>query len=283
MIRTRKKDTAGEAPAEHEAAGHDEDEAAETITEAEAVPDDLAAAAVELRQAATDADEQAARCRGEAASVVAAARADADRIISEGQARALPLIADATALERKAATLSGRSKHLEHAARQEALAVEHEARAADLSAEREHLTGVIIAGLDGKLSQLGEDRERLEAAVAAARVAGDVSLIAEGRRQLDATAEAIEALSEQHASALTRVRQIGDEAAPGELADALTDRRRAPGRPPEGVERALPLKARGDRRCPPGRVARRASGQPGQDRRGSCSRTARAASARLRR
>ena len=215
MNRTRNKRTGAEETAQDGEIRHD-------VTDSEAVPDDLAAAAVAERQAARDADEQAVRCRAEAGSVVSISQAEAERIIREGQAKALPLIADAIALERKAADLGGRSKHLEHAARQEALAGEQEALAADLTAELERATET-IAALDSKLSQLGEDRERLETAVAAARVAGDVSLIAEGRRQLNATVEATEGLGEQRADVMARVRPIGDgtETGPGLLLDAL--------------------------------------------------------------
>jgi len=216
MTRARNKRPAAEVA--------DVDETKTNEPLADPVPDDLAAAAAELRQAAIDADEQAVRCRAEAESVVAASEADADRIRREGHAKALPLIAEAAAAERQAVALGGRSKHLEHAARQEALAMEHEAQAADLTAELGHLTDVIIAGLDSKLSQLGKDRERLEAAVAAARIAGDASLIAEGRRLLDGTVEAMEGLGEQLAPAQTRAREIGDgtETGPGELLDAIT-------------------------------------------------------------
>ncbi len=216
MIRTRNNDTAAEA-------AQDEDQAAEAVAEAEAVPDDLAAAAVELRQAAEAADEEAIRCRAEAESVMSASRAAAERTIAEGQAQALSWIAKATALERQSAKDGGESKHHEHAARQEALAIKHEAKAAELAAELERAAET-IAGLDSRLRELGADRERLEAAVAAARVAGDVSLIAEGRRQLDATVEAIDELGGQRETAQVRVRQGGDgtKAAPGELLDALT-------------------------------------------------------------
>lgn len=115
-----------------EVATPDEDQARQAPGDG-AVPDDLTAAALALRQAAIDADEQAVRRRAEAESVVSASRAEADRMIREGQAKALPLIADAAALERKATDLGGRSKHLEHAARQEAFAEVHEAKAAKLT------------------------------------------------------------------------------------------------------------------------------------------------------
>jgi len=216
VIRNRDKHTAAEDAAQ------DEDQARHDVTDFEAVPENLTAAALEERQAAADAGEQATRLRAEAAAKVAAADAQAERVKAEGRTGALPLIADATALERKATALSGRSKHLEHAARQEALAEEHEAQAAELTAELERLTET-VAGLDGKLSDRGTDRERLEAAVAAARIAGDVPLIAEGRRHLDATVEAIEGLSGERAKATARLRQIGDgtETGPGLLAEAL--------------------------------------------------------------
>jgi len=204
MPRTRNKRPAAEVTAAETGS------IAEPVQEpAEVVPDDLAATASELRQAAKDADEQAVRCRAEAEAVVSAARADADRILSEGHAKALPLITEATAAERKSTDLGGRSKHLEHAARQEALAEEHEAKAAELSAQLKRAAET-IAGLDGKLNQLGEDRERLEAAVTAARDAGDASLIAEGRRLLDGTVEAMEALGEQCETAQARVHPGGD-------------------------------------------------------------------------
>ena len=190
---------------------------------AEVVPDDLAAAALEDRQAGKDADEQAIRCRAEAESVVSASQAEADRIIREGQAKALPLIADATALERKATELSGRSKHLEHAARQEALAIEQEALAARLSTEREHLTEV-ITGLDSRLAELGADRERFEAEDAAACSAGNVRASADLEPLIKATSKAMAALAGQRETAQARARQIGDgtETWTGELLDALT-------------------------------------------------------------
>jgi len=239
----------------HPAAGEaaqDEDPARHAVSDFEAVPDDLAAAALAKRQAAADADEEALRCRAKAASVVAAAQADAERRKREGNDEALGWIVKATALERKSAKEGGESKHLQHAGRQKALAEQEEAKAADLTAERERLTEA-VAGLDSKLSERGADRERLEAAVAAARAAGDVSLIAEGRRQLDATVEAIEGLSGERAKAAARLRQIGDgtETGPGLLTEALgaASRHRAaltkaldelyPGRQGADVRRAL--------------------------------------------
>ena len=218
MISTRNEHAAAEMAAQ------DEDQNSGPRTDFEAVPGDLAEAALKERQDAADAEEQAARCRSEAASVVAAAQAEAERVKAEGQAKALPLIADATALERKATTLSGRSKHLEHAARQKALTLEQEALVADLSAERERLAET-IAGLDDKLAGLSADRERLEAEFAEARTAGDVSRLAALRTDLDATATAMEGLStEQRAPAQARLREIGDgtETGPGLLTRALS-------------------------------------------------------------
>ena len=207
-----------------EVAAQDDDQTRHGVADSEIVPDDLAAAAVALREAGKDAGEQAIRCRTEAESVVSASRAEADRVISDGHAKALPLIADATALERNATELGGRSKHLEHAARQEALAEEHEAKTAGLSAEREHLIGVIIAGLNSRLGQLAEDRQRIEAGLAKARNAAAVRRIASLKSQLEATGEAVTALTGQRASAQARVDQIGDgtQTWTGELLDALT-------------------------------------------------------------
>ena len=189
------------------------------------MPDDLAAAAVALRQAGIE----TRRAGGSGAALrpnpsCPPREAEADRVISEGHAKALPLVADATALDTQAAELSGRSKHLEHAARQEALAIEQEALAAALSAEREHLTGVVIADLDSRLGHLGADRDRLEAERGEARTAGDVSRIAALRNQLEATSEAMTALADQRESAQARVRQVGDgtQTWTGELLDALT-------------------------------------------------------------
>ena len=167
------------------------------------MPDDLAAAATELRQAAVDADEHAIRCRAEAEAVVAAAQADADRIIREGHAKALPLIAEANTAERKAAQLGGRSKHHEHAARQEALTEEDEAKVAGLTAERERLTET-IAGLDGTLAELAAERERLEAERAAARSAGNVRTVGDLVPLVEATDETAADLTGQHERAQAR-------------------------------------------------------------------------------
>lgn len=196
-------------------------EASEPVTDS--VPGDLAATAAELRQSAREADEEAIRLRAEAESVVAAANADAERIRREGHAKALPLIAEAAARERKAAELGGSSKHHEHAARQEALTGQHEAQAADLSAEHEHLTE-IVAGLDRRLAELGTDRERLEGELAAAQDAAEVDRIAAIRGQLEATGEAVAALAGQREKARVRALQVGNgtETGPGLLTDALS-------------------------------------------------------------
>ena len=217
MISSRNKNAAAEV------AVSEEDQARHDVADSETVPDDLAAAARALRQASTDAAEAEIRYRGEAASMVAASEAEAERVKREGHAKALPLIAKADAAGRESATASGRSKHMEHAARQEALAIEQEALAARLSTEREHLTEV-ITGLDSRLAELGADRERFEAEDAAACSAGNVRASAELEPLIKATSKAMAALTGQRETAQARARQIGDgtETWTGELLDALT-------------------------------------------------------------
>lgn len=206
-----------------EVATQDEDQIRHAESDFETVPEDLAAGAAELRQAGREADEEEARLHGEAADVVATARAEADRIISEGQARALPLVADAQALGRKAAELSNRSRRMEHAARQEELAVEHEGRAEDLTSGLGRLNET-IAGLDGKLAALEADRAAAEADRATARSAGDVRTVASLASLVEAADEAMADLVGQRDRAQARAREIGQgiETEPGELLDALT-------------------------------------------------------------
>lgn len=217
MTRTRKKPTVAEV------SDPDENQDREPLTDSEAVPDDLTAAAEALHQAARDAAEEEIRYRGEAGSIVAASEADADRVKREGHARALSLIAKADAAGRQSATASGRSKHLEHAARQEALAEQQEALAETLTAELGRVTET-IAGLDSRLAKLRTDRERLDAENAAACSAGNVSVIADLEPLIKATDKAVAALTGQRETAQAQARQLGDgtETGPGALLDALT-------------------------------------------------------------
>lgn len=241
-IRKRGKQAAGEMIAETEATGDQpgtEAGISEPLTDP--VPGDLAAAAAELRQAAIDADEQAVRCRAEAETVRSVSQAEADRIIREGHAKALPLIADATALERKAIADGGRSKHLEHAARRETLAEEAEHQADELTAELGHLTEV-ITGLDGRLAELGADQERLEAEDAAACSAGNVPASADLEPLIKATGKAITALTAQRetAQALARPDRRRDRNRAGPAARRPHRRLVAPCGPHGGTRRALP-------------------------------------------
>jgi chromosome segregation ATPase len=218
MTRTRNKRTVAEAAAQDE--GQGDAPAPETVSEHETVPADLAAAAIEDREAAESAAELATQRRAEAEAVVSAARADADERIRRGHADALPLIADANALERKAAALGDRSQRHKEAASREALTERHEAKAADLTAELERVTET-LAGLDNRLAELGTDRERLEAERAAARTAGAARTIARLVPQLEGIDEAMADLAGQRERAQARVVQIGGTSS-GELLDALT-------------------------------------------------------------
>jgi hypothetical protein len=211
----------GKHPVAEEAAR--DEQTSEPLTDSEAVPDDLAAAAAdEQRQAeelfAAVAEERAGYQARTAAirERHAAELAEAEREVGQ-QAKATDR------RERKAYDLRQHGAAVAHAADLRAAVELAEHRAATLADECEQVTEV-IAGLDGKLSERARDRERYEAAVAAARLAGDVSLIDEGRRLLNATVEAVEGLGEQLAPVQARAREIGDgtETGPGELADALS-------------------------------------------------------------
>lgn len=217
MTRTRRK------PAPAEVAAPDDDQTREELTDTGTVPGNLAeASADEQRQAeellAVVAEERAGYQARMAAirERHAAELAEAEHEVSE-QGNATDR------RERKAYDLKQHSAGLAHASDLQADVEAAEDLAARLAGEREQVTGV-IAGLDSKLSERAQDRERYEAAVAAARVAGDVSLIDKGRRLLNATVEAMEGLGEQLAPVQARAREIGDgtETWTGELLDALT-------------------------------------------------------------
>ncbi len=207
-------------------AAQDENQADEMTAEPPgdlASPAELAALAEQIEAGASqdmaEAEQQAREIGHEADLAEQEGRRLLD-FAAEQRAKAQKLHRAAT--ERTGAERERAGRHARVAARQ-AEVEKAERQASNFSAERERLTET-IAGLDDRLAALGADRERLEAAVAAARVAGDASLIAEGRRLLDGTVEAIEALGEQHADAMALARPIGDgtESGPGLLLDALT-------------------------------------------------------------
>ena len=215
----------------------DEARAAGGALQPEPMPADLtsaASAAERMSQEASDLAERASRGHAEAAALVAAAEQEAARILSEARTRAQAIEAEATAAGRKAAPLAERAGWLTNtvAAWRDGEVLDQ--RVTELEAERDQLTGQVIAELDARLGHLDAERGNVEAQLTAAREACGLEAMQALRGRLDAIDDLVAEVTRQQTVAQDRVTAIGDHER-GELAEAI---RNAAGRR-GAVERAL--------------------------------------------
>ena len=211
MIRNRTRKT------EAIEAGPDEDQAAEP----EAVPDDLAAAAAELRRQAAAGREEIAR-HGE--ETQAALDEIARQVASlQAQAKSLSVTAGAemTAKGRWVSGIEEQARYVEEAARHKTAGEADLERASTLTAERDDLTAR-VEGLESRLVHLDAERQDVARQLTAATETADVDLGASLRPRADQLTAAIASLTGQGEALRERLEAIGTGQEHGELYEALS-------------------------------------------------------------
>lgn len=176
--------------------------------------DDATAAAIDAaaerhRQAAEDARQRAGHEHGEAARLLADARAQVDRITTEAEALARTLSGSAAIAEREAETLDEHARVLAVAASNAAEADRAEARAGVLEAERHQLADQ-VADIGTRLSRLAADKRDLEPQLAEATDSADLDLMTGLRGRLDSIRDLEASLTARRTTLLARTEEIGD-------------------------------------------------------------------------
>jgi chromosome segregation ATPase len=187
-------------------------EPAPEITEAEsaaAVPDDLAAAAEQLRAEAADLEARADRGDREVKVMIAAADEEAENLKAAARQQALGVQAEATAARREAAQRAEQERLITAAKAEQDRGAEAVQRGAELEAERVQLLDT-IADLDGKLADLRTNREEAEVALVHARSAADVDRVTALRSRLAGVDDLAEALARERQQASDRAQEVGD-------------------------------------------------------------------------
>lgn len=204
--------TQPEMPADAEPSGTEPDTDildTSTLLADDATADDIAAAAERHRQAADDTAERAAKDRSEAERLLADARAEVARIMTEAEGLARTLTAAAAAAAQEAETLTERGRILGHAAAAMARAEEQERRAAVLKAERARLEAA-VAVLDEQIGQREAERDQAEADLTAATAARDGESMTIARNQGQNAETIAAALNTERQALLTRLAAIGE-------------------------------------------------------------------------
>lgn len=174
-----------------------------------ATAEEITAAIGAHRQAEEAARESAARDREEAEGLLAAAQAEAARIIGEAEAAARPLSEAAKLAEREAGALAERATRLGSALAAATRAEAGQAAADALEEERAELAAK-IADLGNRLAALDGERREAETALAAARDDADLEAMTSPRNRLDSIRDLAGALSRQQAPLAARLAEIGD-------------------------------------------------------------------------
>lgn len=170
---------------------------------------DITAAAEAHLRAAEGRQQDAERDQAEGDELLAAARAEAERIIGEAEAAARPLAEAAALAGREAAGLAERARQLGYAA---ALAVKAEAQQAAVRAledERDELTAK-AADLGRRLAELDAERRAAETELAAAREDADLERMTSLRNRTGSIGDLADTLRAQRAPLLARLDAIGD-------------------------------------------------------------------------
>jgi hypothetical protein len=217
---TRKHD---QHPAAKVATIVDEDQNREELTES--APDDLSSLDYLLDQKRTRA-EAARRLedekRGQADAQMAAAQAEADRILREARTESATLTAESRSAGYLAEGLEGDVRGLAVAKHAQGQGDEADQLAAALSTERGQLLAQIAELCETAERLQGEMRE-VDAQLTGARVSADVDLVTSLRARLAGLEDVAASVDGQLAASRGRSAQIGDGTAsfPGELIDAL--------------------------------------------------------------
>jgi hypothetical protein len=184
-------------------------------------PDDIAAVAARMRAQAAAHRDGVTRNRAEGEALMAAARAEAARLIGEAEAKSRELGAGTGAREREAAALETRARALDNAVTTQTAAVAAAEFTLGLLAEREQLAGQ-ITDLGARIDQLSADRREADSQLGNARQEGDVDAIGALLARIAGIDDLASALTAERTAAQDRTRVIGDgdQSQPGELSKA---------------------------------------------------------------
>jgi chromosome segregation ATPase len=175
----------------------------------------------QLRAQAAEHRTNAATAQAEADAHLQAARAEAQRLVSEATRRAQQAAQQVMIADRDAIALEGRAGVLDHVDTLRQQIAEAAATVASLGDEADDLTEQ-TAVLDQRLAELCEQRENTAAQLADATERGDVDQVTQLRARISAVDEVASALASQRQTLQDRLTAIGDvEDIAGELVAAV--------------------------------------------------------------